>query len=71
MLLYQPLSLNSWKGKVAGMMPSPKSCPKCCGIMEESEASLVLQGGNASKTVATSVVAYCCRACGFMEFWRA
>ncbi|MGH9991484.1 MAG: hypothetical protein ACREAZ_02425 [Nitrososphaera sp.] len=53
------------------MMPRPKSCPKCCGIMEESEASLVLQGGNASKTVATSVVAYCCRACGFMEFWRA
>ncbi len=53
------------------MKPSPKSCPKCCGIMEESEASVVLRGGIAAATIASTVVAYCCRVCGFMEFWKA
>ena len=52
-------------------MSGPKSCPKCYGIMEENDTSLVMEESGWDTKAAVKVLAYSCRSCGFIEFWKA
>ena len=52
-------------------MSGPKSCPKCNGIMQDSETSLIIEEAARDTKVAVKVQAFACKYCGFIELWKA